>query len=505
MPMTTISRRLTWLNMMVGASALILAAAAFLTYDQITFRRSLEQTLSAQARIIAANTVAAITFNDPQAAENTLNALQNSPDILSAGILTEPDDRHFAEFSRDGREHVLKVPMIADGQSEAVAYEGNDVLLVRSIALEGKQIGTVYLRADARQLNKRLLQYAGIATVVLLVSLGLALLLSSGFRKAVTAPIVQLAKVARTVSRERDYGVRAPEIAGPTELAALVAAFNDMLSQIQIRDEALRQAHSELEGKIQDRTRQLIAANQELEAFSYSVSHDLRNPLDALQGFIYILATEYGDKLDAQGQEHLRSMRLSATRMAELIEDLLNLARVNTTAIHPEKVDLREVAVEVADALARREPHRKIDFVATACEIVTADRRLMRIVLENLLGNAWKYTANQSNARVEFGCEQRAGRTVFYVRDNGAGFDPRFSDRLFKPFQRLHSTAEFPGSGIGLATVQRIVTRHGGDVWAQGMSGSGASFYFTIGALTPSRMSDVPGSDQPPARPTTIH
>jgi signal transduction histidine kinase len=502
--MTTISRRVTLLNMLVGAFALLVAAGAFVTYDQITFQRNLERTLSAQARIIAANTVTAITFNDPQAAETTLSALQNSEDILSAGIRTWPDEKNFAEFSRDKSQHILKFPAITTGETEAVTYDGDRVVLVRAITLGDKQIGIVHLQADASQLNKRLFQYSGIALLVLVCSLALALLLSTGVRRSVTDPIVGLARVARIVSTERDYSVRATGVTEPAELAALVASFNDMLSQIELRDTALRNAQGELENKVQDRTRQLIAANQELETFSYSVSHDLRNPLDAIKGLIYILTVEYGEKLDAQGLEHLRQMRISATRMAELIEDLLNLARVNTTAVHPERLDLRELAVEMAESLVRREPHRKVTFIAhQPCEIVEADRRLMRIVLDNLLSNAWKYTLNQKEARIEFGCEQRGGRAVFYVRDNGAGFDPQLSDRLFKPFQRLHSTAEFPGTGIGLATVQRIITRHGGDIWAQGAEGTGATFYFSIGRLTTSRIGDL--HERAAEKSSTIH
>jgi signal transduction histidine kinase len=184
-------------------------------------------------------------------------------------------------------------------------------------------------------------------------------------------------------------------------------------------------------------------------------------------------------------------MQGSSRRMAELIEDLLNLARVNTTAMHPEILDLAEIAKEIAAGLARREPARKVHFMSTQCESVEADRRLLRIVLENLLGNAWKYTSRRDDAEVEFGCERSDGHTVFFVRDNGAGFDPQAADRLFQPFQRLHSTSEFPGSGIGLATVQRIVARHGGDVWARSEPGKGATFFFTLGASAKSSLAQT--------------
>jgi len=210
------------------------------------------------------------------------------------------------------------------------------------------------------------------------------------------------------------------------------------------------------------------------------VSHDLRNPLETINGFSHILMAEYGDKLDARGQDYIQQVQDATRRMAELIEDLLNLSRVNTMAIHRERFDLSKLARSIAADLHRREPQREVEFVIADSPPVDGDARLLRIVMENLLGNAWKYTSAHATGRIEFGCYEDGDSIVYFVRDDGAGFNQRDSGRLFKPFQRLHSRADFPGTGIGLATVQRIVNRHGGEIWAEAEVERGATFYFTI-------------------------
>ena len=244
----------------------------------------------------------------------------------------------------------------------------------------------------------------------------------------------------------------------------------------------LRKAHDELEDRVAQRTRELFFANRELESFSYSVSHDLRGPVDALNGFTYVLLKEYGSKLDAKAKELLDHIRNSGKRMMQLIDDLLNLSRVTSSVLQSEPVDLTAIARSVAEELKSLEPNRQVDFAIAAVEKVDGDPRLLKIVLENLLRNSWKYTSTHPRARIEFGSTVENGRTVYFVRDDGAGFDARSADRLFQPFQRLHPTAEFPGNGIGLATVQRIVRRHGGEIWATGEVERGATFYFTLGS-----------------------
>ncbi len=249
-------------------------------------------------------------------------------------------------------------------------------------------------------------------------------------------------------------------------------------------EEALRHLNAELEKRVAERTGELQAANKELEAFSYSVSHDLRAPLRSIDGFSSILLEDYADKLDAEGCDNLGRVRAAAQRMSELIDDLLNLSRCTRAELHREQVDLSALARAVVADLRQREPGRAVELAVADGIVAGGDPRLLRVVLDNLLGNAWKFTGRREHARIEFGAVRRIGRMDCFVRDNGAGFDAAYAARLFGAFQRLHSSAEFPGSGIGLATVQRIVHRHGGRVWAEGEVDKGATFWFNIEAST---------------------
>lgn len=247
-------------------------------------------------------------------------------------------------------------------------------------------------------------------------------------------------------------------------------------------EEILRQ-NADLEELVRERTAQLEASNKELEAFCYSVSHDLRAPLRSIDGFSHALIETYSANLDPVALEYLQRVRAASLRMGQLIDDLLHLSRVGRREMRIEEVDLSEQASGILQELQKSAPERKLEFVAASGLRVQADERLIRIAMENLLGNAWKFTSKRPLARIEFGCEERSGKASYFVRDNGAGFDMAYADKLFSPFQRLHTQHEFPGSGIGLAIVQRIINRHQGQITAQGVPDQGATFWFTLGAV----------------------
>ena len=236
-----------------------------------------------------------------------------------------------------------------------------------------------------------------------------------------------------------------------------------------------------LEERVQDRTRELAVSNQELEAFSYSVSHDLRAPLRTIDGFSLALEEDFADKLDDEGRDYIRRVRGGVQRMGQLIDALLQLSRVTRTDLQREPVDLSQLATLVYNEVASADPERKVRWVVQPDVHASADPRLLRVALENLLGNAWKFTSRTVDACIEFGSTSGPKGTVYFLKDNGAGFDMKYVDRLFTAFQRLHGDRDFKGSGIGLATVSRIIRRHHGEIWAEGKPDLGATFLFTLG------------------------
>jgi len=263
------------------------------------------------------------------------------------------------------------------------------------------------------------------------------------------------------------------------EIIGTVVTFVDITERVKTENE-LKRYRDELEQRVTERTARLTAVNRELESFSYSVSHDLRSPLRAIDGFSQALLDEYHDVLDIDGQHYLERVRNAAQRMGSLIDDMLNLSRVTRSEIKHEIVDLTALGWEVIDELQKREPQRKVEINIMPKISVKGDQSLLHIVLENLLGNAWKYTGEKKSASIEFGTEILENETVFYIQDNGIGFDMDYANKLFIPFQRLHSAEKFPGTGIGLATVARIIERHSGRIWADASPNRGARFRFTL-------------------------
>jgi len=302
-------------------------------------------------------------------------------------------------------------------------------------------------------------------------------LLASGVHQYMVMPMIAGGVLIGALSFGGEPGTYSAEQVEVAQEVAMQLA----IAVMQARLYATVKRHTEeLELRVRDRTRELQNANKSLEAFSYSVAHDLRAPLRSIDGFSKLILEDYQAKLDDRGKKYLDHVRTSAQHMGLLIDALLSLARVTRANMQRTEVDLSAIASRIADRLQGTSPNRRAEILVEQSMQAECDSKLLTVVLENLLGNAWKFTSGRELARIAFGRQEDERGTVYFVRDNGAGFDMRYVDKLFGAFQRLHSVTEFEGTGVGLATVQRIIHRHGGEVWAEAKVNEGATISFTL-------------------------
>ena len=485
----SVGRRLAWLSVLSSGSALLAASLALLFFQLQEARSSVVRRLETIAELIAFNTAPAVDFNDPETATKMLGALKTRPGIRFAEIVA--NGHVFAAYKREG----VMLPDSTEVRVGATGHQfANDQFTVyRPITSEaGRPLAMLFISIDLREISETSLRFAVITALVAVPALLIAILIAHVGQRAISRPILNLAALAADVSTRKDYSVRAPMMRSVAEVEQLVGTFNHMLMEIEESRAMLEQRVADRTRELQSRSeeleiqrRELSAANRELESFSYSVSHDLRAPLRAIDGFSNALLSGYrGRTLDQRGIHFLERVRAGTQKMSRLIDDMLHLAKVTRRPLERSEVDLTAVAEEVAAELQRRNPDRRVQCVIQPDMRASADARLLTIVLENLLGNAWKFTGNRQDALIEVGQSLLGDEPSFFVRDNGAGFNVAYADKLFGAFQRLHSESEFEGTGIGLATVKRIITRHGGVVTAESVEGEGATFYFTLGGGT---------------------
>lgn len=474
----SIQWKLLCASMLASGMALLLVCTAFVTYELLTFQRVMVRELSVQADIMAWHSTAALLFDDAGAATQTLAALQAEPHIVSAGIYL-PDGPIFATYVRDQVSGAPTLPERLAAAGDGHRFEDDALVLFRRIMAAGKQAGTVYIRSDVLEMRARLWRYLEIAGIAGLASFVLALVSASRLQRRISQPVVQLAQTVRTVSVEKSYAVRAVA-ESRDEVGLLVEAFNDMLTQIQQRDAELQKAHDELEQRVMDRTVQLEAANKELEAFSYSVSHDLRAPLRAVNGFSRILLDDYAVALAPEAQRYLGLISDSGRQMGQLIDDLLAFSRLSRQPLAKQSVRPADLVRQALSDLRPALEGRRVDLAIDEVPACQADPALLKQVLVNLLANAIKFTSKREVASIHVGCRHENATPVYFVEDNGVGFDMRYADKLFGVFQRLHRAEEYEGTGVGLAIVQRIIHRHGGRIWAEAAVDQGTTFFFTL-------------------------
>jgi signal transduction histidine kinase len=346
-------------------------------------------------------------------------------------------------------------------------------------------VGSVKVVVDESRADAHLRKTILMALLATALFLAFGILAAFRLAKSMSRPIAQLSACA-TALKNGDDSVRAT-IETSDELGELALSFNSMIEAIRMRTKDLEEALEELyqlnialEDKVQKRTAQLESANRELESFNYSASHDLRAPLTRLAGFCDALKEEYGKSLDEQGIHYINRIAATGVQMDRVLSAMLTLYQVQQREMTPRILDLSELVNAVAASLRQREPEREVRFNIQERVMVFGDMKLIWLALENLLGNAWKFTKGRSDATIEFGYEEKNGETTCYIRDNGAGFDMAYYDKLFQPFQRLHNIDEFPGTGVGLAIVQRIISRHGGRIWLESSEEVGTTCYFIL-------------------------
>jgi len=496
--------KLIWTSMLTSLIVLTLASAAFLAYDLVSFRSRIPRALGTSAEILGLNSAAALLFNDAPAAVDLLAALKVDPHIVSASLYT-PQRKLFVRYARDA---VLAAPSDAPFPEEILdrpRFRGDSVALAHSIDFKGRHAGYIVLESDLSELAARTRAVGTLFALVLLLSLPLAFLLTARFQRVVSGPLLDLVDTVRRISRDKDYALRAVPRSGD-ELALLVRAFNEMLEQIERRDDELEVARTGLEQRVEDRTRdleqevvvrrrteatlakqaeELARSNADLEQFAYVASHDLQEPLRMVASYTQLLAETHAGKLGADSDKYIRHAVDGATRMQQLIVDLLAYARVGRGSREPTAVDCRSVFEQ---ALANLEVVLlESDAQVTCDELPTVRGHATQLaqLFQNLIGNALKFRGDAS-PRIHVGVARRNSEILFSVRDNGIGFEAKHAEKVFVIFQRLHArSARYPGTGMGLAVCKKIVETHGGRIWAESAPGLGSTMTFSIPDLEP--------------------
>jgi signal transduction histidine kinase len=500
-----IKQKLTTAIMLTSAVVLFLTVAVFTIHGIFSFRQRTEDFSYTLARITAAQGAAAVDYDNVADCRKILSKFNTEKLILEAALYGK-NGKILASYPEN--KPSTSFPPVPRARGYRIQH--SSVLIFVPVQQDNRPVGWLYLKWDLSPEYRRIRWAAGVLALLLVGSMGVALIISNILQRGISQPILQLAALSKAVSANHDYSVRAVK-AGDDELGALTDAFNQMLTRIgeqglalRKNEEKLRKAldaartsatqirvlNAELENRVKVRTAELAAANHELEAFTYTVSHDLRAPIRHIDGFAQLLELEVARNPDGARQLVAR-IRHSAQNMSRMTDGLLALSRIGHVTVKFQPVRLGAVVNEVLAELRSELRGRTIEWRIAELPEVWTDPGLIKQVFANLISNAVKYTRLRPQAVIEIGSEPTDTAACIFIRDNGAGFDMNHAGKLFGVFQRLHSSEEFEGNGIGLATVQRIIQLHGGRIWFEAEVDRGATFHFTL--------PNGPPPDSPPA------
>lgn len=460
--------------LLTSSAVLFVTSTAYFIYEYVSFKKSLIDQTTVLGEMCAANTTAALAFGNTSDANEVLSALHVNPNIVSA-VLYDANDSIFATYPRDYTAAALK-PATAGNR---FSFKNGKLEAVIPVIHEDKQLGTLYMVSNMNAFYARFRLYALIAFAVIAFSLGVSYVLSLTLQKNILRPILSLADTAKIISDKKEYNIRATRFDND-EVGTLTNAFNHMLSEIEKQNDQIMAFNQNLEAKVRDRTEELEIAYNELEAFSYTVSHDLNAPLRKIDMFIDQYQGKRDAVIDDDGRRTFEKIVANTNKMRQLIADLLAFSQLGKKELVKSEVNMKEMVQHIIDEQKHLDERRTIEYKLCDIPNAIADEITLNQVWTNFVSNALKYSKNSAITRIEICSKDSGDSVVYYIKDNGVGFDMKHYDKLFAAFQRLHTQKEFDGTGVGLAIVHRIIARHGGHVWAESVPDQGATFYFSL-------------------------